>query len=1036
VKTILRLSIPKLLLIAGFFLVSSVAEAQIALWTYEPQNGAITGPTPNTGTGTSAIVNLGGGTITPMIRTGEDPAGTGCGTQNGANAWAFEPFDPGASNESNGAQFKASTVGYQNIFFTWDQRTSNTGPNTVRLQYTTDGTTWTNFTMTTANTTYCKGSLNNGRFEMDVDGDKYRRVAVDLSSITSANNNANFGVRVLAAHYQLTGQFRQAANAAAVAGTTGTWRFDNVKISGTLIPGPNPSVLSAVAPTTLCAGSSGNIKVTITGGQGPFTVVYNNGTSNVTVNNYTSGNNISVSPAAGTTTTYTLVSVTNANGQAGTGNSNTGNSIIVRPVLSISASNYSACAAVSVNLNAATSVTYSPAGGVLSYSVAIASPTAYTGATIASYTYTYTYMGCSVTSAPVTFTRNALATVITPPSTAAETRCSGYAFTPLTVTASADATSYQWYYDANNTLGGQISAGAADGGATATYTPQANFIGTRYYTCRIFNACGNFYSAYSGALTVKSTTWNGTVWSNGIPDSSTSVIFAGNYSSSADLNACTVQVTSGNVVFNPGHSLIIENGLTVSGGTLTFENNASLVQINNTTNVGTVTYKRNTTPVRRYDYTYWSSPVDSQIMANLSPLTLSDKYFWWNTAIYNWASITAPGITPMTVGQGYIIRAPQTFDPVTPAIYNGAFQGIPNNGDYPVSIAISGANDLNLLGNPYPSALDADAFLSPSGPNASILGGTIYLWTHNTPINPLLYTQSDYAIYNSTGGVGTAGGGTGNANVPNGYIAAGQAFFAKGINSGGTAVFQNNMRVSGNNDQFFKPVVSHAPQTLEKNRLWLELKNNQGAYKQILVGYIASATNEKDRNFDGDAVDGGNVVGMYSILGNDKLGIQGRALPFDSNDQVPLGYKTTVAGNFDISLSNFDGLFSGQDVYLEDKLFNIIHNLKQSAYSFSTAIGTFDERFVLRYTDGTLGTINPYFNNAIIIYKNHEKIIAKSGSAEIKSIAIYDMTGRLLIEKDNINTIETSLGSPLSHGVLIVRLVTVSNQIIERKIIN
>ena len=64
----------------------------------------------------------------------------------------------------------------------------------------------------------------------------------------------------------------------------------------------------------ICAGLSTDIKVVITGGIAPYTVVYSNGNTNTTVNNYTSGNKISVSPAL--TTTYALVSVTDANGSA------------------------------------------------------------------------------------------------------------------------------------------------------------------------------------------------------------------------------------------------------------------------------------------------------------------------------------------------------------------------------------------------------------------------------------------------------------------------------------------------------------------------------------------------------------------------------------------------------------------------------------------------------------------------------------------------------------------------------------------------
>ena len=77
------------------------------------------------------------------------------------------------------------------------------------------------------------------------------------------------------------------------------------------------SVLSGAA--TICAGSSTNLNVAITNGASPYTVVYNNGTSNITVTNYTSGTAIPVTPSG--TTTYTLVSVTDAYGHIGAGTS-------------------------------------------------------------------------------------------------------------------------------------------------------------------------------------------------------------------------------------------------------------------------------------------------------------------------------------------------------------------------------------------------------------------------------------------------------------------------------------------------------------------------------------------------------------------------------------------------------------------------------------------------------------------------------------------------------------------------------------------
>src|SRR5690606_13357549 len=117
--------------------------------------------------------------------------------------------------------------------------------------------------------------------------------------------------------------------------------------------------------------------------------------------------------------------------------------------------------------------------------------------------------------------------------------------------------------------------------------------------------------------------------------------------------------------------------------------------------------------------------------------------------------------------------------------------------------------------------------------NATLLGGTLYFWTHNTPITVTQYTGSDYAIYNFMGGVGTAPATNPgvNNNIPTRFIAAGQGFFARAIATG-AAITNNSMRVSGNNGGFYRNAeTSTTPQDM--HRVWLEMTNTAGAYKQI-----------------------------------------------------------------------------------------------------------------------------------------------------------------------------------------------------------
>jgi hypothetical protein len=85
---------------------------------------------------------------------------------------------------------------------------------------------------------------------------------------------------------------------------------------------------------------------------------------------------------------------------------------------------------------------------------------------------------------------------------------------------------------------------------------------------------------------------------------------------------------------------------------------------------------------------------------------------------------------------------------------------------------------------------------------------------------------------------------------------------------------------------------------LEAHRFWLNIYNSEGAFKQLLIGYIENATNGLDRGFDGQMVNGGNVISLYAMQDAMKLSIQGRALPFNVTDVIPLGYKSAIASHY------------------------------------------------------------------------------------------------------------------------------------------
>ncbi|WP_264565883.1 T9SS sorting signal type C domain-containing protein [Flavobacterium sp. N3904] len=175
------------------------------------------------------------------------------------------------------------------------------------------------------------------------------------------------------------------------------------------------------------------------------------------------------------------------------------------------------------------------------------------------------------------------------------------------------------------------------------------------------------------------------------------------------------------------------------------------------------------------------------------------------------------------------------------------------------------------------------------------------------------------------------------------------------------AFFANNntIKVSEPSNPFFKIPNAKNIAAVEKNRVWLNLTNAGGAFKQLLVGYITGATNHWDKLYDAISFDANMYIDFYSINDGKKLVIQGRALPFTNADEVPLGYRTIIEGTFEISISQVDGVLVNQDVFIEDKNSGVFHNLKNGPYSFTTMTGTFNDRFVLVYVDKTVVEVPP-----------------------------------------------------------------------------
>lgn len=472
------------------------------------------------------------------------------------------------------------------------------------------------------------------------------------------------------------------------------------------------------------------------------------------------------------------------------------------------------------------------------------------------------------------------------------------------------------------------------------------------------------------------------------------------------------------VELTTGTSLTIQSGRylqtagdIVNNGTFIIQNSGALVQTRSGANAnsGSGTYRvQRTGGTNTLTYDAWGSPVASQSILGsggaFDGANPCDIFAYvggtqqWKYDYVSGFNTTCKG-NPVTFvsndvlsgGDGIMDQARGYFAPGASSSTR-EFRGNVNNGD--ISIGVStGPNpgsgwigdNWNLVANPYPSGLDASAFVTA---NSSVITGNVYFWDQNSSAS---LTQSEYVVWNA---VGVVNQNAGSASTF-GTIGSGQGFFVEAT-SNGSVSFNNTMRETSNSTFFkFKPE--------DFGKIRLTAVNPLGKTIQQLIAFHDNATDQRDNLFDAKYLEGNGAHHFYSVLDDQPMVIQTfKTLNEGESKVIPLGLKTTLTGKFGFLLDKIENL--NIDVVLFDSLEMSAYDLKTSTPQIIIdSAQTYSDRFYLMVKalkdttgqgGGSTSIEDLVAENVPVIQTMEDHLLIKS-LVEMEKIDVYDVLGRM-----------------------------------------
>jgi len=481
-------------------------------------------------------------------------------------------------------------------------------------------------------------------------------------------------------------------------------------------------------------------------------------------------------------------------------------------------------------------------------------------------------------------------------------------------------------------------------------------------------------------------------WYNGIPDIESNAIIPGN-----GIDNFPIVEHNGkcrNLFLNAGSEITIEpTGSLTVGRNITFESPENDNTPGSLIDLGELIVNGNSTYERFLDINRWwylTSPVSnatSQVFD--AEDSANHKVYFWNepngnyNQIYDDTTNLFGGENPIMTGYAVKFKdADKTLN----------FTGDINSGE--ISYTLSRTTDeykegFNLIGNPYPSAVDWD--------HAS--------WT-KTNIDAGIYFRSNGAFHYYVDNVSIPDPGSS-------IIPAMQAFWVR-VSQGfseGTIACNNNVRV--HNDKVFYKEKSN-------NLLRIHV-SSEGKKDEIVLCLKNKASRNFDSETDAYKLFSSNLPGIYSVSDdNIELAINSQPL-FEDLLTIPIYVKTNQGAEHKLEFSGIDSFDENYEIKLipaENVNYAISNDFE---YNFIPETGL--KQFLIKIIDKSNVTISSFDPDNFKIIQHNKEIIIKNLIDCNSKFDIYTIAGKKM-KSGIINAHNETTVSIFDSGIYFINIIS------------